>query len=150
MQKTNDNEIVQYLGVKHIINYLEVQVGLTQTEHFESCFEYCVCRRSGGWAGGGVGVRTGAGPGSQRRGLCPRGGRLQVEVCPAAGTGAQQEGREVSVALGTSASGPPPTCRNSTVSQHRRRDHSTPPHQTSPHSGENGALINGWKISTHV
>lgn len=35
MQKSNDNEIVQYLGVKHIINYLEVQVGLTQTLHFE-------------------------------------------------------------------------------------------------------------------
>ena len=34
MQKSNDNEIVQYLGVKHIINYLGVQVGLTQTLHF--------------------------------------------------------------------------------------------------------------------
>lgn len=29
-KKTNDNEIVQYLRVKHIINYLEVQAGLTQ------------------------------------------------------------------------------------------------------------------------
>ncbi len=37
MQKSNDNEIVQYLGVKHIINYLEVLVGLTQTLHFEGC-----------------------------------------------------------------------------------------------------------------
>lgn len=37
MQKSNDNEIVQYLGVKRIINYLEVQVGLTQTLHFQGC-----------------------------------------------------------------------------------------------------------------
>lgn len=46
MQKSNDNEIVQYLGVKHIINYLEVQVGLTQTLHFQG---YGV----GGWSGRG-------------------------------------------------------------------------------------------------
>lgn len=42
MQKSNDNEIVQYLGVKHIINYLEVQVGLTQTLHFEGYLQYYV------------------------------------------------------------------------------------------------------------
>lgn len=44
MQKSNDNEIVQYLGVKHIINYLEVQVGLTQTLHFEGYLQYYVGR----------------------------------------------------------------------------------------------------------
>ena len=42
MQKPNDNETVQYLGVNHIINYLEVQVGLTQTQYFESCLEHSV------------------------------------------------------------------------------------------------------------
>lgn len=49
MQKSNDNEIVQYLGVKHIINYLEVQVGLTQTLHFEGYLQYYVW---GIWSGG--------------------------------------------------------------------------------------------------
>lgn len=49
MQKSNDNEIVQYLGVKHIINYLEVQVSLTQTAHFEGYLQYYVWgTRSGG------------------------------------------------------------------------------------------------------
>lgn len=52
MQKSNDNEIVQYLGVKHIINYLEVQVGLTQTLHFQGYLQYDVW---GVWDGlGGV------------------------------------------------------------------------------------------------
>lgn len=51
MQKSNDNEIVQYLGVKHIINYLEVQVDLTQTLHFEGYLQYCVW---GIWSGGTV------------------------------------------------------------------------------------------------
>ena len=51
MQKSNDNEIVQYLGVKHIINYLEVQVGLTQTLHFEGYLQYYVW---GIWSGGTV------------------------------------------------------------------------------------------------
>lgn len=49
MQKSNDNEIVQYLGVKHIINYLEVQVGLTQTLHFQGYLEYDVWGIWGGW-----------------------------------------------------------------------------------------------------
>lgn len=49
MQKSNDNEIVQYLGVKHIINYLEVQVGLTQTLHFQGYLEYDVWGVWGGW-----------------------------------------------------------------------------------------------------
>lgn len=53
MQKSNDNEIVQYLGVKHIINYLEVQVGLTQTLHFEGYLQYYVWRI---WSGGAVTV----------------------------------------------------------------------------------------------
>lgn len=51
MQKSNDNEIVQYLRVKHIINYLEVQVGLTQTLHTEGCLHYCVW---GIWSGGSL------------------------------------------------------------------------------------------------
>lgn len=51
MQRSNDNEIVQYLGVKHIINYLEVQVGLTQTLHFEGYLQYYVW---GIWSGGSV------------------------------------------------------------------------------------------------
>lgn len=51
MQKSNDNEIVQYLGVKHIINYLEVQVGLTHTLHFEGYLQYYVW---GIWSGGSV------------------------------------------------------------------------------------------------
>lgn len=49
MQKSNDNEIVQYLGVKHIINYLEVQVGLTQTSHFQGYLQYDVWGIWGGW-----------------------------------------------------------------------------------------------------
>lgn len=49
MQKSNDNEIVQYLGVKHIINYLEVQVGLTQTLNFKGYLQYYVW---GIWSGG--------------------------------------------------------------------------------------------------
>lgn len=52
MQKSNDNEIVQYLGVKHIINYLEVQVGLTQTLHFDGYLQYYVGRI---WSVGGDG-----------------------------------------------------------------------------------------------
>lgn len=52
MQKSNDNEIVQYLGVKHIINYLEVQVGLTQTPHFDGYLQYYVGRI---WSVGGDG-----------------------------------------------------------------------------------------------
>lgn len=51
MQKRNDNEIVQYLGVKHIINYLEVQVSLTQTLHLEGYLQYYVW---GTWNGGTV------------------------------------------------------------------------------------------------
>lgn len=53
MQNSNDNEIVQYLGVKHIINYLVVQVGLTQTLHFEGYLEYYVW---GIWSRGGHNV----------------------------------------------------------------------------------------------
>lgn len=49
MQKSNDNEIVQYLGVKHVINYLEVQVGLTQTLHFQGCLQYDVWGIWGRW-----------------------------------------------------------------------------------------------------
>ena len=49
MQKSNDNEIVQYLGVKHIINYLEVQADLTQTQRFDGYLQYCVW---GIWSGG--------------------------------------------------------------------------------------------------
>lgn len=40
MQNSNDNEIVQYLGVKHIINYLEKCGGLTQAEPIERAFKY--------------------------------------------------------------------------------------------------------------
>lgn len=52
MQKSNDNEIEQYLRVKHIINYLEVQFGLTQTFHFEGYLQDCVCSM---WGLGGLG-----------------------------------------------------------------------------------------------
>lgn len=54
MQKSNDNEIVQYLGVKHIINYLEVQVGLTQTLHFQGYLQYDVWGIWGGWLSGSI------------------------------------------------------------------------------------------------
>lgn len=40
MQNSNDNEIVQYLGVKHIINYLGERDGLTRAEHIERAFKY--------------------------------------------------------------------------------------------------------------
>lgn len=53
MQKSNDNEIVQYLGVKHIINYLGVQVDLTQTLDFQGYLQYDVW---GIWRGGVVWV----------------------------------------------------------------------------------------------
>ncbi len=43
MQNSNDNEIVQYLGVKHIINYLEEWDGLTRAEHIERAFKYWMC-----------------------------------------------------------------------------------------------------------
>lgn len=52
MQKSNDNEIVQYLGVKHIINYLGVQVGLTQTLHFRRLLAI-LCLGHMEWGGGG-------------------------------------------------------------------------------------------------
>ncbi len=43
MQNHNDNEIVQYLGVKHIINYLRERDGLTRAEHIERAFKYWMC-----------------------------------------------------------------------------------------------------------
>lgn len=49
MQNSNDNEIVQYLGVKHIINYLGERGGLTQAEHVKRALKYvhgCACVRS--------------------------------------------------------------------------------------------------------
>lgn len=55
MQKSNDNEIVQYLGVKHIINYLGVQVGLTQTLHFRRLLAI-LCLGHMEWGGGGGSV----------------------------------------------------------------------------------------------
>lgn len=47
MQKFNDNEIVQYLRVKHVINYLEMQLGLTQTLPSEGYFKYLVSGSGG-------------------------------------------------------------------------------------------------------
>lgn len=45
MQNSNDNEIVQYLGVKHIINYLGEWGGLTRAEHVKRALKYWMCAR---------------------------------------------------------------------------------------------------------
>ncbi len=47
MQNHNDNEIVQYLGVKHIINYLRERDGLTRSRAHRTCLQIlnvCGCR----------------------------------------------------------------------------------------------------------
>lgn len=40
MQNSNDNEIVQYLGVKQIINYLGERDSLTRAARVECAFKY--------------------------------------------------------------------------------------------------------------